>query len=514
MKEVFTPVIDLRRKVFAEIARLAYEGGDYSRVENLPYKIIPGEIATYRESIFLERAIVAERLRLAMSLPLRTLKEHAPLSEGVNESAIGKKYFDPPLVNIIRFACHACAENEVRVTDGCQGCLAHPCKEVCPKGAISIVERKSVIDQEKCIQCGLCTKVCPYHAIIQQKRPCAQACGMNAIHSDELGRAEIDQDRCVSCGMCISHCPFGAISDKAQIFQLIQAMKEGDEVVAVVAPAFVNQFGPKVTAGKLKEGLKRLGFSDTAWVAMGADLCTIDEAEDFLKKVPAEQSFMATSCCPSWSMMAKMEFPEHADKVSMAMTPMVFTARWVKKQKPDCKVVFIGPCAAKKLEASRQSVKSHVDFVLTFEEIMGMFEAKGLGPAELAKLPDNLDEDKDATAAGIGFPISGGVAGAVAEAIKRIAPEREVLIECADGLDNCRKMLKLAAAGKKDGYLLEGMACPGGCVAGTGTLAKPDRAAVNVKKKMAAAAKQNAMDSPISDELHSLFETWFDEWEG
>ena len=233
-----------------------------------------------------------------------------------------------------------------------------------------MVHGKSVIDQSKCIKCGRCVEACPYHAIIKQERPCAAACGMNAIGSDELGRASIDYDKCVSCGMCIVNCPFGAISDKGQIFQLIQSIKRGDRVFAAVAPAFVGQLGPKVTPERLKAAMKRLGFADVAEVAVGADLCTIDEAEDFVKKVPAEQPFMATSCCPAWSVMAKKLFPDLAPNISMALTPMVLTARLLKKEHKNCKVAFIGPCSAKKLEASRRSVRSDVDFVLTFEEVM------------------------------------------------------------------------------------------------------------------------------------------------
>ena len=82
MRGIYTSVTDIRRKVFTEVARLAYEGGDYSRMEQLPYKIVPGEEARYRESIFLERAIVGERLRLAMGLPLRPISEHSELSRG------------------------------------------------------------------------------------------------------------------------------------------------------------------------------------------------------------------------------------------------------------------------------------------------------------------------------------------------------------------------------------------------------------------------------------------------
>ena len=486
----------MRRKVFTEVARLAYEGGDYTRMEDLPYKIVPGDVAIHRESIFLERAIVEERLRLAMGLPLRSVSEHAPVSKGVNESAIAEKYYDPPLVNIISFACNACPTMHYHVTDVCQGCFENPCKEVCPKGAINIRHGKSIIDQDKCIKCGRCKDVCPYHAILKVERPCARACGMDAIGSDEHGRAKIDYDKCVSCGMCLVNCPFGAIADKAQIFQLIHAIKTGKRVVAIVAPAFYGQFGPKVTPEKLTYAMKQLGFDSVVEVAVGADLCTIEEAKDFVENVPDKLDFLATSCCPSWSMMAKKLFPDLAKNISMALTPMVLTARLEKKKDPDCRIAFIGPCAAKKLEASRRTIRSHVDFVLTFEELMGMFDAKEV---DLENIPDSENVPlNEGTGAGRGFAVSGGVAGAVAEEIKRIAPDKEVKIASAQGLHECKKMLQLAKAGKYKGYLLEGMGCPGGCVAGAGTLLPIDQAVKGVETAKKLATRKNPLDSEFS----------------
>ena len=491
MRGIYSSVTDIRRKVFTEIARLSYEDGDLSKLAALPYKILPGEVGKYRESIFLERAIVSERLRLSMGLPLRPIDEQCPVDSGVEESAIAEKYYEPPLVNVIKFACNACPEKSFHVTDLCQGCLAHPCTEVCPKDAVSIVHGKSVIDQSKCIKCGQCANVCPYGAIHKMERPCAKACGMNAIGSDEHKRATIDQDKCVSCGQCIVNCPFGAISDKGQIFQVIQSIKQGDRVIAAVAPAFISQFGKDMTPDKMKPAMKLLGFNDVVEVAIGADLCTIEEAKDFMREVPAEQPFMATSCCPAWSVMAKKLFPEIAPYISMAMTPMVLTARLIKKEHKNCKVVFIGPCAAKKLEASRRTSRSDVDFVLTFEEVMGMFEAKAIQFSEIE------DEHllQEGTGAGRNFAVSGGVANAVVDAIHRIDPEREVKVMAAQGLEDCRKMLMMAKAGKLNGYLLEGMACPGGCVAGAGTLENPVKAAAAIRKYKAEAPAQNAVDS-------------------
>lgn len=499
MRGIYSSVTDIRRKVFTEVARLAYEGGDYSRIEELPYQILPGETATFRESIFLERAIIGERLRLAMGLPLRPADKHTLLTDGVEDSAIAEKFFDPPLINIINFACHACPDKVFHVTDSCQCCLAHPCKEVCPKDAVSIVHGRSYIDQTKCVKCGRCRDVCPYGAILKMERPCAKACGMNAITSDEHGRAKIDQDKCVSCGMCLVNCPFGAIVDKGQIFQLIQSIKQGDRVIAIVAPAFVGQFGPDVTPEKLNAAMKAIGFDHVVEVAIGADLCTIEEAKDFMRAVPAEQPFMGTSCCPSWSVMAKKLFPKLAPYISMALTPMVLTARLQKKEHVGCKICFIGPCAAKKLEASRKTIRSDVDFVLTFEELMGMFVAKDVDFATLEESPLH-----EATGAGRGFAVSGGVAQAVVDAAHRLAPDREIKVVSAQGLNECRKMLQVAAAGKYDGYLLEGMACPGGCIAGAGTLQPVNKSQAVIEKYMKEAPLQNALDSPYEITLSLL----------
>ena len=504
MRGIYNSVTDLRRKVFAAIASMAYEDCDdlAKRIEQIPYELLPGDKATYRNSIFLERAIIGERLRLGMGLPTRDAGEFKALSDGIEESAIGEKYYDDPLINIIKFACNACPEKKVFVTNACQGCLSHQCTEVCPKDAIHIVDGRSYIDQDKCIKCGRCMEACPYKAITKIERPCAASCGMDAISSDEDGKAVIDYDKCVSCGMCLVNCPFGAIVDKGQIFQTIYAMKEGHRVVAAVAPAFVGQFGPSVTPEKLTAALKQLGFSDVVEVAIGADLCTIEEAEDFLDKVPEKQPWMGTSCCPAWSVMAKKQFPQFAPYISMALTPMVLTARMIKKDDPDCKVVFIGPCAAKKLEASRKSVRSDVDFVLTFEEVMGMFVAKDVKLEEI-EADDPLNKGSNR---GREFAVSGGVAKAVKSLINKEHPEVDVKVQAAEGLKNCKTMLMMAKAGRLNGYLLEGMACPGGCVAGAGTLQPIAKSSAAVKKYAQENTLENSDESEYGHRLQELTE--------
>ena len=501
MRGVRTTKSDLRQKVFTEIARMAYSNEGPEALDNLPYKIIPGEMASVRSNIFLEREIVRERLRVAMGLSIRKITEHHKVSEGVDESMIAEKYYEPPLVDIIKFACNSCPVNRVFVTNGCQGCLEHPCVEVCPKKAVSMSGGHSVIDQDRCIRCGRCVAACPYHAIIHQERPCEKACGVGAIHADKYGRAEIDQGKCVACGMCLVSCPFAAIVDKSQIFQTIKAIQSSTPVYAIVAPAIAGQFGKDFTQNRIRSAFKALGFTDVAEVAVGADLCTIEEAKDFLREVPDKLRFMGTSCCPAWAMMAKKNFPDYAKNISMTLTPMVLTARLLKEYHPECKVAFIGPCLSKKQEASRRSVKSYVDFCLTFEELLGMFIAKDV---DFTKLPED-EPLHEASADGRGFAKSGGVAQAVVNYIKKIDPDRQVKVERADGLAECRKMMMIATKTHKyDGYLLEGMGCPGGCIAGAGVIQPVEKSVKNLGVSMDEADFRQAVDTEFADWIPSL----------
>ena len=474
-----TAVKRLRRQVFTEVARVAFEADGENindAIEAIPYAITPGDVPHYRESIWRERAICSERVRLANGLCLRPEDQPVHITAGLSKSNIAEKYYEPPLMQVIPSACDACVINRYEVSNTCRGCVAHPCLEVCPKGAISMVRGKSYIDQDKCIKCGRCKSACPYDAIAHETRPCAEACGVNAIESDSLGRAHINPEKCVSCGMCMVNCPFGAIADKSQIFQMIQAMKEDGEVIAEIAPAIVGQFG-KASLKNIKAALLELGFSEVYEVALGADMGAVQEAHHYVNEVvKGDLPFMLTSCCPSWAMLARIYFPETIDKISNTLTPMVATARTIKQKHPKAKVVFIGPCASKKLEASRKSIRSDVDFVITFEELDAIFEARGID----MQTYNQEVEMHNATGAGRGYAVASGVAGAVEQCIYAYYPGTEVRIEHADGLAECNKLLLLAKAGKMQGCLIEGMGCPGGCVAGAGTNIPIPKAAVQV----------------------------------
>ena len=491
MRGLDTTVRRLRRKVFEEVARLGFKSNPETLnddMEAIPYKMVNEDTKIkYRESVYRARAIVRERLRLAMGLALRPENKPVHLTAGVEASNISDKYYEPPLMQVIPSACEACEEKGYEVSNMCKGCLAHPCMEVCPKGAISFVNGKSFIDQSKCIKCGKCKSVCPYDAIAKKERPCQKACGVGAIVSDKMGRAYIDNDKCVSCGMCMVNCPFGAISDKSQIFQLARALTEGDYIIAEIAPAFYGQFGDNITPRNLKAALMELGFKEVYEVALGADIGAIAEAHHSVEKVTTgELPFLLTSCCPSWAMLAKKFFPDLIDEVSQELTPMVATARTIKKEHPDAKVVFIGPCAAKKLEAMRRSVRSDVDFVVTFEELQAMFDAKDIDLAEYSA----ESSFHNATGAGRGYAVAGGVADAIKKCINTYYPDVQVNIEHAEGLADCKKILTLAKAGRMNGCLIEGMGCPGGCVAGAGTNIPVAKAQKKIQDFVKASSKQ------------------------
>jgi [FeFe] hydrogenase (group B1/B3) len=482
MRGLKTSVVKLRHNVFKEVARVAFEEEPEKvndAIEAIPYKISPTEEPVYRENIYRERAIAAEQVRLAMGMSLRPADKPVHITAGIDQSDISDKYYEPPLMQVIPSACDKCPDNVYEVSNQCRSCVAKACVAACPRNAIKVVNGETVIDQEKCIKCGKCKKACPYDAIAHKERPCSKACGIKAISTDELGRAKIDNDKCVGCGQCMVSCPFGAIADKSQIFQLIRAIRKGDYVVAEVAPAIMGQFGEGITPAIIKGALLDIGFKEVHEVASGADVAAATEAHQYVDEVVSGKlPFLLTSCCPAWAMLAKKQFPKLIDKVSQSLTPMVATARRIKQRTPNARVVFIGPCAAKKLEASRETVRSDVDFVITFEELAGIFDAKNI---DFSKY-QNERSIHEATGAGRGYAVAGGVASAIEKCVKAYYPNVEVKIEHAEGLENCKKMLLLAGLGKKDGCLIEGMGCPGGCIAGAGTNISVEKAAVEVQK--------------------------------
>ncbi|MFP4364363.1 MAG: monomeric [FeFe] hydrogenase [Spirochaetia bacterium] len=464
MRGIYTPVTDIRRKILMEITNFIMDGKGPEDIDEIPFNVIQMGEPMYRCCSYRELSIVRQRIRMFFGLPLIEERDNKPVYTGIEKAFTDEKVIEAPLVHVIRAACEKCPENMVVVTDKCQSCMAHPCSIVCPRNAISFPEGKAYIDQEKCIKCMRCVQVCPYAAITHMERPCAEACGVDAVESDEEGFARINQEKCVSCGLCTVSCPFAAISDKSEIVQVLFSLKnQKQNLYAIVAPSFTGQFGNKVKAEAVFAAILKLGFSRVMEVAYGADCDTLLLAESMKKK---EQSFLGTSCCPSWVMTARSYFPDLADNIAESYTPMVETAVKIKENDPEAKVVFIGPCVAKKYEALTPEMAPYVDHVLTFEEIAALFVSYNIDLSAI----EAGDAVEDASALGRGYAVAGGVGTAIVETAQEKYGMGEIAFEKADTLLDCRNMLKRIEKGEAKPDLVEGMACPGGCIGGPGTL--------------------------------------------
>ena len=349
-----------------------------------------------------------------------------------------------------------------------------------------------VRDPNKCILCGNCV------------RACEELQGIGALGFAFRGteamvmpafNKKIAETECVNCGQCRVYCPTGAIAIKTHMDEAWEALADPNiRVVAQIAPAVRVAVGDhygltkgKSVMGKIVNALHRMGFDEVYDTSFSADLTIMEESAEFLDRIKkGEKLPLLTSCCPAWSMLAKTQFPDLIESVSSELTPMVATARSIKKEHPNAKVVFIGPCAAKKLEASRRTVRSDVDFVITFEELDAMFAAKGIDPNQT----EGESSMHDATAAGRGYACAGGVADAIEKCVHEYYPDVDVKIEHAEGLAECKKMLMLAKAGKMNGCMIEGMGCPGGCIAGAGTILPIPKAKQEIEKIKKASTKQ------------------------
>ncbi len=459
----------LRLAVLTGVAKSFLENS-FADIDNLPNTVIPENGKALRGSITKDRQIVKEQCLAAMGFTPVNEDVNAPLSEFA-EKVLARKTLEKATVSVLPEACAACMKTQYTVTDMCRGCVARPCEVNCPKKAIS-VEKQATINQTSCIKCGICASNCPYSAINKAPVPCEDACPVGAISKDENGFEHIDYDKCISCGKCIHSCPFGAVVHNSQMIDVLKALKNpAQKTVAMLAPAVIGQFGNDL--GKVITAFKKLGFDEVVEVAQGADVTTTNEAAEFIERMHEGAPFMTTSCCPAWVRTVEKHIPEIAPYVSNTGSPMYYIAEIVKKELPDYLSVFVGPCLAKRLEAERNP---NVDNVLIFEEIQAMFAAAKINPATLEA--DNFAVESSAQ--GRQFPLSGGVAGAVAFVVGDKADYRP---EKIDGLtkDAVKLLKRYAAKAPETCNMVEVMCCEGGCIAGPGTTCMPKRAAVQVE---------------------------------
>jgi [FeFe] hydrogenase (group B1/B3) len=452
-------VTKIRRKVLAEVSRLALEGTLEENIGGILTTVVSEDGPRYRCCVHKERAVLKDRINMALSQPIGT-----PLPEAARR-ALDDKRADLPAVNLLPEACDRCPIDKFLVTDACRNCLAHNCIASCPKKAIMVVQNRAYIDKTICIECGMCKRSCAYGAIIEISRPCERACDLKAIVAGSDRRAVIDHEKCVQCGACKVACPFGAVSDRSEIVQIIRRIQSGQRVYALVAPAFIGQFGPKVKPEQIVAALVKLGFHAVREVALGADAVALAEAREFTAAVPAEQPYMTTSCCPAFVAMVDKHLPDARQRVSTTVSPMVAAAKAIKAEDAAGAVVFIGPCIAKKAEAQRYC--DLVDFVLTFEELAAIFVGAGVNVAEIAAEAGQTAASRD----GITFARAGGVTQAVCDTVAHMAPDAVLKPQRAEGLADCQAVLAKMQQGDLDANFLEGMACQGGCVGGPGIMA-------------------------------------------
>lgn len=453
-----TEITKIRRQVLSELAKMAFEGTLEDNVKSILNTVVTESGTRYRCCVHKERAVLKERINLALGQDMSLKLQQAA------KNAVQGKIVDMPIVNVIPEACDQCPLDKFVVTDACRNCIAHNCIASCPHNAIKVIHNRAYIDKGLCIECGLCKRSCRYSAIIEISRPCERACALKAIQPGTDRRVNIDYDKCVACGNCKLACPFGAIDDQSLLVQIIQKIKSGHKLIAILAPSFVGQFGAKVKPIQVVRALKQLGFADVREVAVGADAVAAAEAVEFKETVPNERKFMTTSCCPAFVDMVEKHVPELKENVSHTPSPMVMLGQMLKQEDSYAQIVFIGPCTAKKEEAKRSSV---IDFALTFEEVYAMMEGAGI---DLQAMSDEMF-DTDATYYGNMFACAGGVAKAVIHAAAEQGLELTINSKQCDGLDNCKVMLLQAKAGKLGADLIEGMACSGGCVNGPGAMA-------------------------------------------
>ena len=433
-------VIKIKHAVLEEVARLAFEGELEERKDEIPMKLIPGPTAQFRCCIYKEREIIRQRVRLA---------------EG---KAPGLKD-DGNVIQVISSACEDCPISSYTVTENCQNCIGKACINACKVGASEAGRSRSHIDPSKCKECGKCAEACPYNAIAHLQRPCKFSCPVDAISYDEYGISVIDEEKCIRCGKCIHSCPFGAIGSKTWIVDVINAMKSGKHVYAMLAPATEGQFGPDITMASWRKAMKELGFTEFVEVGLGGDLTAKSEAEEW-REAYAEGKKKVTSCCPGFVNMVRKHYPELSDAVSTTVSPMCGVSRLIKAKDPEAVTVFIGPCLAKKSEIVDQKIEGNADYALTYSEIRAMMRAKGvaLEPAE--------NTYQESSVFGKRFGNSGGVAAAVQESLKESGNDIDIKVCKANGADECKKALLLMKCGRLPEDFIEGMACDGGCVGG------------------------------------------------
>lgn len=330
-----------------------------------------------------------------------------------------------------------------------------------------------------------CQKSCPFDAILLDK---------------EKKNTYIDPDLCTDCGKCVEVCPSDSLLDKTEFMPILELLKNNTTVIAAVAPAIAGQFGENVSLDKLRSAFKKIGFSDMVEVAFFADMLTLKEAVEFDEHVSSKDDLLITSCCcPIWVGMVKRAYNDLVKYVSPSVSPMIASGRVIKALNPDCKVVFVGPCIAKKAEIKQKDLLGNIDFVLTFEEVKDIFDALNIVPEELPPEPTKSYASRE----GRLYARAGGVSIAVGEAVGQLFPNKKDLFKHlhVDGVKDCKAILEKAQSEGIDANFLEGMGCVGGCVGGPKAIISTDKGTIEANKTAESSEIKISLDSSCMKDI-------------
>ena len=274
---------------------------------------------------------------------------------------------------------------------------------------------------------------------------CIRNCPVKSIRFSG-NQAHIINDECILCGRCFVVCPQNAkqiVDETEKVEVLIQGQSP---VIASVAPSFVANY-PGVGIASLRKALKKIGFADAEETALGATIVKT-EYERILNE--ENRDIVISSCCHSINLLIQKYYVNCLPYLADVISPMQAHASDIKRRNPDAKIVFIGPCVAKKDEA--EHYKNFVDATLTFEEISAWFKRAGV---ELEKETDSEEKSRARF-----FPTTGGILKTMAQDV----PGYTYL--AIDGVENCIDALKDISEGKIHKCFIEMSACIGSCVGG------------------------------------------------
>jgi signal transduction histidine kinase/NAD-dependent dihydropyrimidine dehydrogenase PreA subunit len=308
--------------------------------------------------------------------------------------------------------------------------------------------------KEKCRRCYTCVRKCPAKAI-----------------KVEEGQAKVVTERCIACGSCILVCRQEAKAIRDSVSPLKELFWKDQEIIACLAPSFPAAF-PQAKPGQIISAVKRLGFTEVTEVAFGADL--VAKAHARWAKLN-NHKMSISSPCPALVLYIKKYFPSLVPSLTPIVSPMVAMGRVIKRAyRPGAKVVFIGPCIAKKAEIDDPEVAGDIDAVLTFRELDRMFQEAGL---ILEKLPES-EPDGPVPRMGRIFPVPGGLLRSAS--LREDICRNQILV--TEGKEACTQILHELLEGAVETKFLDLLFCEG-CINGP---AFPNELSVFARKELVA----------------------------